>query len=85
LGKKATHKVACAICGKEGEVAVGKGEKIADKSWSFFGKFNVNYEAAASILKLEQPDFAKSESVPIEYWECEDCYKDMERILKNER
>ncbi len=82
MEKKATHKVACAVCGKEGRVAIGRNGKIADKSWNFFGKFSVNYEAAASVLKLEQPDFAKSEAVPVEYWECESCFRDVEKLSK---
>ena len=83
--KKATHKVTCAVCGRNGKVAIAKSGEIAGKSWNFFGKFNVNYEAAMSVLKLEEPDYASSESLPLEYWECEDCYKDVEQILKNER
>ncbi len=83
--KKATHRVACAVCGKEGDVELGRGGKIADKSWSFFGRFSVNYEAAMSVMRLETPDFSRTEPVPVEYWECESCHRDVEQILENER
>lgn len=77
---KATHKVVCAVCGRNGKVAVGKNGRIADTGWNFFGRFSVNYEAAAAVLKFETPDFSTTEAVPVEYWECEQCFQDIEKL-----
>ena len=66
-------------------MAIGKKGEIADKSWNFFGRFQVNYEAAASVLKFENPDYSTMRPEPVEYWECEDCHRDVEQVLKNER
>jgi hypothetical protein len=80
--KKATHRVTCAVCGRNGSVVVKDNGEIADKKWSFFGKFNLNYKAAMPASGQGEPDYAGDAASPLEYWECEDCYRDVERILK---
>ena len=87
-GKKATHKVTCSVCGRRGSVEIKEGGRIADKKWSFFGRFVVEMEATKYLTHEDSMPSQIPGSEPakhVEYWECEDCFKDNEQLLKNER
>ncbi len=94
MGASQGHKVACIVCGRKGSVKIGRNGKIADKHWNFFGTFNVNPEAGegaytASALEGAEANAGpraaraaqKAGKTPVEYWECEDCFRDVQKIL----
>ncbi len=77
------HGVTCAVCGKRGSVDVKKDGKISGDEWNFFGRFSVNFENGEMLYKNDV-EGGKSAGFPnpVEYWECDSCFKDVEQIKK---
>ena len=94
LGKSTGRKVVCSVCGKKGSVRLGKDGKVADRGWNFFGRFALNAPADRNLydlasnqaeggLEAEEAEKAMRESrLLTEYWECEDCARDLEKDIR---
>lgn len=86
------RKVVCSVCGKKGSIAVTKNKKIAKSGWNFFGMFMLNspvnrdaYERVSaeneeSLEAKELERVVKESRVTSEYWECQDCARDMQKL-----
>lgn len=87
MGKASSkHDVTCAVCGRKGRVAVGKGGHIADNKWSFFGRFSVNFDQGELLYRDNNEEELSAEFPnPVEYWECENCFRDNEQMLGKAR
>ncbi len=87
MRNKSNHKVSCAVCGRKGAVKVDKKRKIAGKRWNFFGIFSVKSDPMTLASQKFEAEAINPNAnpVPIEYWECEDCFKDVQAILKRFR
>jgi hypothetical protein len=92
-GKK--RRVTCAVCGRHGNVELKKGGRIAKSGWNFFGRFALNAHANRDLYRFiqqEQGDEAvetrevenamRGSKLLTEYWECENCFRDMEKLRK---